>query len=939
MAGKGKKPHAGPDKPLDIPEPTALPTASDAATGLLYGKDRYGNIYRVSKEDYAAGDYEPVDPDTADKVTRYRGELDRLSPLSLGYSVARGLSGRLVDIPMSDLTSPEEMKRFTEQTEEKYPVGATLAEALGMVAPLAVPGLGEARLATAPGLFEAAGGLAGRGIAGAAERGALSEGARWATEGALWGASHDISRQTLEGKPLDWDKVWDATSGSALFAGVLGGGFGAVAGRFGRARGAAQEGASDIAAKGTPEEAATVAKSVYGPEAHPGLPDLMAEVGQPGKASAELISKARANPEVAKLALADEAEQTIQSHALQLTEKLSDAKGIVDEYPVFAGGKRKMTQYRQALEGVDPALAEQATLQKLQEISNEARAIGDSAQLVDKRGAAKRVADYAEARIARLEELRGTKNYTAELAGELENLKRFMQAESSKAGGHVAGWDDFKEFMFRQGEPAQEGSLAAMLQDSKLWGERAASMNEEINAAVHKQLYRAQIINDKFGMKLGAPDPQNPYRMAMGIDPDKIASALNRLDSPLKSSEFQVLKDYSRGASELGETMRKYYEMTPEQSSRLAKWEKSAAELDGILDKAKDDVTIINQFKKIGVGDPHTEARIMGFAAGGLLGHMGAGPAGAIAGGTAGSYIASMLNPMQKIRTAAAIRRRLNAYDGWKARTIDALAGTKWASKSFETHAFPEIVAKDESPRKLAAAARALLYGAFREPGDDNVRAMERQIEHIAAATPAKIKEGVRAWFGPAAAEYPAAVDHMTGKIQRAQQVLLEQRPMHSEPDNMGFAGWFRMPPDESELRRFEEIWTAVLQPRAVLSLVKADELSPDTVDVLDYVHPDLMTDFRMTLQSSLADGTAPPSVETRRQLSILFRVPMDPTMEPEYIDLMQSMNEMRDQIQEEQQGQNQYRSRGTGGETGVNISTRGDQLDMQEHPGAGAEG
>lgn len=938
MAGKPKA-KATPD--YVIPDAEPVRTSRDPESGLFYGRDQYGNIYRVSQKDFEQGAYEPVDPDTADKVGKYRKELDNLSPLSLGYSVARGLSGRLVDIPMASLTSPEEMKHYTDLIEEKYPTGATLAEALGMVAPLVVSGgtAGAARLATAPGLFEAAGSLAGRGIAGAAERGMLSEGARWATEGALWGASHDISRQTLEGKPLDWDKVWDATSGSALFAGVLGGGFGAVAGRFGRARGAAADGAADIAAKGTPEEAATAAKAVYGPEAHPGIPDLMAEIGQPGKASAELIGRARRDPNVAKLALADEAEATLQSHALKVTEQLSDAKSIVDDYPVFAGGKRKMTQYRQALEGVDPVMAEQATLTKLQEIANEARAIGDSAQLVDKRGAARRVAEYTEARIARLEELRGTQHYTAELASELENLKRFMQAESSKAGGHVAGWDDFKEFMFRNGEPANEGSLAHMLQDPRLWGERAASMNEEINAAVHKQLYRSQVVNDAFGMKLGAPDPQNPYRMAIGIDAEKVANFLNKLDSPLKSREFQILKDYARGADELGQTMRKYYEMTPEQSSRLAKWEKSAAELDSVLEKAKDDVSVINQFKKIGVGDPHTEARIMGFAAGGLIGHMGAGPAGALAGGAAGSYIASMLNPMQKIRTAAAIRRRINAYDGWKARAIDRLAGTKWASKSFETHAFPEIVAKDESPRKLAAAARALLYGAFREQGDDDVRAMERQIEHVAAATPGKIREGVKAWFGPAAQEYPAAVDHMVGKIQRAQQVLLEQRPLHSEPDGMGFAGWFRMPPDESDLRRFEEIWTAVLQPRAVLSMANADELSPDTVDVLNFVHPDLMVDFRETLRSSLADGTAPKSTERRRTLSILYGVPMDPTMEPEYIDLMQSMNEMRDQIQEEQEGQNQYRPRGTGGPSGVNISPRGDQLDQQEHPGAGAEG
>ena len=933
MAKKGKKPTASEE--LDVAEPTPLATSRDNSSGLVYGRDRYGNIYRVSADEFSKGDYAPVDPDTADRVGRYRQELDKLSPLSLGYQTARGLSGRLIDVPLAELTSPEAVKRLNEQTEEKYPVGATLAEALGMVAPLAVPGLGEARLATAPGLFEAAGGLAGRGIAAAAERGALSEGARWATEGALWGASHDISRQTLEGKPLDWDKVWDATSGSALFAGVLGGGFGAITGRFGKARNVAEKGAADVAPKGSPEEAETALKAVYGPEAKPGLASEVAGVGQPGKLTPEFVERIKRDPRAAELGLADTAEQTIQKHALDTSEALESAMRITEDYPVYAGGKRKMTQYRAALEGVEPAAAEQATLTKLQDVANEARAIGESAQLADRRGIARRVADYAEARVARLEEIRGTQHYTAELAGELENMKRFMQAEASKGGGTVHSWDDFKDFMRRNGEPTEPGSIASILQDSKLWGERAAKMNEEINAAVHKQLYRADVVNSAFGTKLGAPDPNNPYRAAIGIDAEKVSSMLQKLDSPLKSREFQILKDYARGADELGQTMRRYYEMTPEQSSRLAKWEKQAAALDKILDAAKDDVSIINQFRKVGIGDPHTEARIMGFTLGGAL--LGGTP-GALAGGIAGSALGTMLNPLQKIRTAAALRRRVNAYDGWKARLIDTLAGTKWASKSFETHAIPEVIAHEESPRKLAAAARALLYGAFREPGDDHVAAMERQLEHIAAANPAKIREGVKAWFGPAASEYPAAVEHMVGKIQRAQQVLLEQAPMRSNPDGMGFAGWFKMPPDQSELKRFEEIWTAVLQPRAVLSMAKADDLSPDTVDVLDFVHPDLMADFRGTLHASLQDGTAPKSTDRRRTLSILFRVPMDPTMEPEYIDLMQSMHEMRDQISEAQQGQNQYRDRGTGRPSGVNISTRGDELDEQGSAG-GAEG
>jgi len=272
----------------------------------------------------------------------------------------------------------------------------------------------------------------------------------------------------------------------------------------------------------------------------------------------------------------------------------------------------------------------------------------------------------------------------------------------------------------------------------------------------------------------------------------------------------------------------------------------------------------------------------------------------------------------------------VNEYDGWKARLIDALGGTKWAGKAHEMRAIPEVVARDKSPKKLGAAARVMLYNAFREDGDDDVKAYEKQLSYLdaAAANPDRVREGVKTWLGPTGQEYPQAVEHLTNKIVTAAKVLRSQAPTGSEPDGMMFGNWFKMPPDDTELERFEEVWTAVLKPRAVLSLAKADELSPDTVDVLDVVHPDLMADFRMELSTSLAQGNAPRDPERRRSLSILYRVPMDPTMEPEYIDMMQAMHGAREQITEQQKGQNQYRPRGTGRPSGVNISTNIDRIE-----------
>lgn len=93
----------------------------------------------------------------------------------------------------------------------------------------------------------------------------------------------------------------------------------------------------------------------------------------------------------------------------------------------------------------------------------------------------------------------------------------------------------------------------------------------------------------------------------------------------------------------------------------------------------------------------------------------------------------------------------------------------------------------------------------------------------------------------------------------------------------------------ESELKKFQRYYVAVMDPLSVISKVPTGKVSTEEVEALKAVYPHLYKDLgeKMALRVSTMETPLPYS--KRSQLSILYGVPMDATHSPQFVQRMQS--------------------------------------------------
>lgn len=217
------------------PEPE-IQTAYDKDTGRVYIRNRNGGIEKRDPKDaeilLARGEAEPVTfEDAVDYNRMERLEEKAGTGEAVAYGAAKGLSAGLFDL-IVDPKSPEaEVYRSIAQA---HPVADLGGEVAGTLMPFAGP-LKGMRLATAPGLFDAAGQLVTRAAAPEAAGAMRTIGGRalgLGLEGGLYGTAQQVRQSHIEDTPLTAEKLGFGFLAGALPGAVLGvpiGGIEAVA--------------------------------------------------------------------------------------------------------------------------------------------------------------------------------------------------------------------------------------------------------------------------------------------------------------------------------------------------------------------------------------------------------------------------------------------------------------------------------------------------------------------------------------------------------------------------------------------------------------------------------------------------------------------------------------------------------------------------------------
>lgn len=112
------------------------------------------------------------------------------------------------------------------------------------------------------------------------------------------------------------------------------------------------------------------------------------------------------------------------------------------------------------------------------------------------------------------------------------------------------------------------------------------------------------------------------------------------------------------------------------------------------------------------------------------------------------------------------------------------------------------------------------------------------------------------------------------------------------------------IPPTKQELVSFEKRYAAVKNPNVLLDDLASGKLSPETVEAVRTVYPEMFAQVQTQLLEQVSQMAARgerPSMASRVQLSLVFGVPLTPEMDPESIRMFQSI--YAQQTPEQRQG------------------------------------
>jgi len=486
--------------------------------------------------------------------------------------------------------------------------------------------------------------------------------------------------------------------------------------------------------------------------------------------------------------------------------------------------------------------------------------------------------------------------------GELDYVKKRVGAVRADAGDRVGTG----QAMAGHAENMQ-AEARAILEDSGLWGAKAASAQKEMNAILHEHFHRTSDFKKAFFSGAGVPDPKLPYAERIVADPAKIRNVMDRLVNPDHSLELQKFKAHIGDSHKLADIMEKYYQPDAAQNAVIKQMRDGTKAANDAMDRSLHYGLRVNQGKILSAVS-HGGARGLAASAGA---YMLGGPLG-----LAGAVVAKAIaNPGRFLRMQAIVERMLGSHGG---RVADGLAGI--VDKATRVAGG----AAQKSTRVLGSAAMLTQNVAQRQQAYGDTL---HDLAAMASNRDAVVK-AISSWHGPDLAHMPNAIPSMVDAIQRGAQFCLQVAPARPKPgmfsdDELGLLS-------DKEANEFSNTVHAAMDPATILELIKHGELTPQVLKAAETTAPELVNDMRDQVTQMFTNTSGNVKVGPVQQvgLALLLGVPQSPA----YVSAIQMSWKAN------QQNPTKKITPGNMGDTGVNerysksTFSAADRLESGEH-------
>ena len=277
----------------------------------------------------------------------------------------------------------------------------------------------------------------------------------------------------------------------------------------------------------------------------------------------------------------------------------------------------------------------------------------------------------------------------------------------------------------------------------------------------------------------------------------------------------------------------------------------------GAFNRARSDAADLNQFRRLmGASDSLSRSVVAGAAGAAALGPLGAAAAAAIA------------SPSVAVRALGTIERL----------TADAGVQIADSVRSFLRGA------RDTGTRAAREAARRGRLAATTSLAAYNQRIKELDAERDPRTAARSLAERV---VGLESA--PNVRDAVLMTATRARNYI-EQARARPRTINGQIVPDIEARPSVEEISRFLRIARAVDNPMSVLADLRDGDVTPEAVEALRQVYPQLYEQIRIAVVREMSSGDLPVGYDQRIALGMLFNAPTDPALTPEHMGIMGEM-------------------------------------------------
>jgi len=823
----------------------------------------------------------------------------------------RGVTGGFSDIGSAALglgTVSREIKQAHETASTVGEIGGIAGSILGggLVAGTAVEGLtgGVGALAKLGAGIEAkvGGAIAGKlggGLAARTLAKTVGGAAGSAVEGAIYSTGQLISEEALAGKdgvPLTAERIASHIGYGTLLSGATGGVFSAGW----SLAGAGIKGSTKLAASGVRK----MYESAKGIKAHPKLESAYAKLSSAVSGADEgLIAKLTQKPfgkegrAIREAATAgDDVRQAATKKVTTLHDILEDDfREVADE----AIGVPKHGKFKTLIDGdfdtqarsVRQMIAETGeSLNAMKTVSKSE--LGFQNHITKTRNAIESALDDIESAIKK----RGVGN-TADAAADLfiiaDKVKRDIGKFRSMQKRASIGTDQATAGFFEDTYQAFKENLESV----DLWG-KAGSAQADINKA-WTTLLSSNEVGIRFSAKVGTRDFKPVYK----TNPKSIKKYIDTLTDTEMNLDHRYFVDKIANRQHWLDVAEEWLELDPSKLKAIKRARGNTAELQTAIDEISDKVVLQNQLKELVESDTKT---------GGIIGGLGGFAVGGIPGAVAGGVLGSVASPGKMVHRLAAMER-MSANAGKKiTEAIDAIVPKSVPGKAVGKAATTTVkgrVRKEQLKRLVAPTSVEILENtkyapseAKDEPAMKNeprkIKAFRRRATELAklATDPVSTHEQISRGLAGVSDAAPKITTQMATQAVKAAGFLHSKAPKDPMPNNTLTLSQKRWRPSDADISKWARYVRAADDPLSILDDIQAGRVSVEAVETLRELYPELHKSITTEIAERAGELQQTLPYEDRVQLSILFGVPVDPTMEPRFISQMQALYNQQEQ-------------------------------------------